>query len=68
MACTSDGNLMVSVSTDKKITIWNLENGVEVAHFMSDEELSSCNISHDGKYIVAGDKMGELYILQLETG
>ena len=67
MACTSDGNLMVSVSTDKKITIWNLENGVEVAHFMSDEELSSCNISHDGKYIVAGDKMGELYILQLET-
>ncbi len=67
VAVSTDNRWVVSGSEDNTIKVWNLATGQNVATFSTKGEVLMCACRATGE-IVAGDEIGEVYILRLEGG
>lgn len=63
---TSDNQLVISVSNDKTLKVWDINTGCAISTFYCENACMGCAISTDGKKIVAWDKDGFVYFL--DTG
>ncbi|MBN9519765.1 hypothetical protein J0H58_14785 [bacterium] len=61
------GNLLVSGSADKTVRVWDYPRGVLLATFFADASVSACVFSLPGSTVYAGDELGRLHQLCLET-
>lgn len=66
VAITPDGKYLVSASDDKTLKVWDLEKSLLVSNFTGDNSFLTCDISPDGKSIVAGDALGKVHFLHFE--
>jgi len=66
VAIAPDGKTAVSASWDWTLKVWDLKSGIEVANFYGDSDLHTCDISPDGKTIVAGEAAGRMHFLRIE--
>ncbi|XP_048372036.1 WD repeat-containing protein 88 [Sphaerodactylus townsendi] len=49
-----DNRRLITVSYDKTLKTWDIETGKVLWSVEQDNVLTSCDVSHDGKYIVCG--------------
>lgn len=54
------------VSDDNTLKVWDLSSGNVIASFTGESPIACCDVAADGVTIVAGDKSGRVYFLQLE--
>ena len=66
VAIAPDGKTAVSASWDDTLKVWDLKFGIEVANFHGESWFFSCDISPDGKTIVAGEESGRMHFLRIE--
>ena len=67
MAFSYDGNMLVICDKDGNLIFWDIQSDQVISHYCSSMFLC-CDISRDGKYIVAGDNDGFIHLLKTETG
>jgi WD40 repeat protein len=66
LAISTDGMQAVSVSSNRVLHLWNLDNAGKAASFEGENPLTSCAISPDGHIIIAGEESGVVHFLRLE--
>ena len=64
MAVTPDGEQLVSGSEDNTIKVWNLASGHSKVLFWNDCAILSLAISGDGRWVIAGDAQGRVWIFE----
>ena len=67
IAVTTNGDLLISASSDNTLKVWDLEKQKVIANFTGDSRLNCCAIAPDGITIVAGEASGRLHFLRLEN-
>jgi WD40 repeat protein len=67
VAITARGKRVISVSEDGTLKVWDLTRGTVIASYDSDTSLYSCAVTPDGRIIVAGDGIGRVHFLYLES-
>jgi WD40 repeat protein len=67
VAVTPDGQRAVSASSDKTLKVWDLATGAVVATFTCDGPAHACAVAPDGVTFVAGDALGRVHFLRLES-
>ncbi|MBD1898905.1 NACHT domain-containing protein [Trichocoleus sp. DQ-A3] len=69
VSLTSDAPYFVSCSHDCKLTLWDLMSGNSIASFTGDSSFWDCTAfaNSSGVTLLAGDAMGKLHILHLES-
>ena len=65
VAVAPDGRLAVSVSDDGSLIVWDLEARSAVAAWFSEGAFITCAAASDGRHFVAGDRLGQVHILEL---
>jgi WD40 repeat protein len=66
---SSDGQRLVSASSDKTLKIWELKTGAHLSTLTGHSHfVFSCDFSPDGKRIVSGSFDGKLLLWDAETG
>ncbi|MCB8762421.1 hypothetical protein L2E68_19215 [Planktothrix agardhii 1029] len=69
VAISPDGQILVSGSDDKTITIWDLSTGQELRTLTGhSESVNSVAISPDGQTLLSGSRDNTIKIWQLSTG
>ena len=66
VALSPDGRRVVSASSDKTLKVWDLETGNIIATFTGDAGLRCCAVA-DTSTIMAGDDVGRIHSLSIET-
>ncbi len=66
VAVTPDGQHALSASDDRRLRLWDLEDGAELAAFHADAAIQCCTVSQDKKRIVAGDVLGRIHVLDIQ--
>jgi WD40 repeat protein len=61
-------NSLATASRDGTIRIWDVEGMNQRSMFTADYGITSCDLSYDGKTVVAGDMGGNIHILNLRIG
>jgi WD40 repeat protein len=61
-----NGKLIVTSAADGSIKIWDSKNGSLSGIYCGLGSIYTCNFSHDGNSISFGDKVGNLYLTQIE--
>ena len=64
VAVSPDSRHIVSVSEDQGVVIWHLETGQRLATLALDGSVRSVAWHPGGRFIVAGDVVGDLYRLE----
>ncbi|MBR8834845.1 MAG: hypothetical protein DSM106950_12610 [Stigonema ocellatum SAG 48.90 = DSM 106950] len=67
LALTPDGKQVISASSDSTLKVWDLADGKIITSFTSDSSVVCCTVAPDGITITAGDRLGQIHFLQLET-
>ncbi len=67
LAATPDGRFLASGSADSTVRVWALDTGECLAVFTGEESISACAISSDARLVVAGESLGNLHFLRLES-
>jgi WD40 repeat protein len=62
---SADGMWAVSCSWDHTLRLWDLDNRNEVVTFRADAGLVDCDLTPDGRTLLAGDRLGQVHILRL---
>jgi WD40 repeat protein len=62
---TPDGRRAVPGSTDRTLRLWDLATGCELAVFTGDSQFSCCAVTPDGRFVVAGDRAGQVHVLEI---
>jgi WD40 repeat protein len=65
VAITVDGRRGVSASEDSTLSMWNLETGQPIATFTGEARMGMCQISPDGRVVIAQEPTGRLHLLRL---
>jgi WD40 repeat protein len=65
IAITPDGTKIVSGSDDKTIKVWDLNNGLNIFASKFDSPISSIAISNHRNFLVFGDIMGSVYMMNM---
>ncbi|BAY84698.1 WD repeat-containing protein [Calothrix parasitica NIES-267] len=66
VAISGDSKYVVSASRDKTLKVWSLDTGEEIT-CPCEYEMNCCEISSDGKTIIAGDSGGYVHFLRWEN-
>ncbi len=61
---SEDGQWLVTASKGRKLSLWNLPEERRTATFTLDVPVLHTALSPDGRYVVAGDQLGGVHILQ----
>lgn len=64
LALSPNGGILVSVSTDCTLRMWDLERGEQICAFYDDEPLSFCALLLPGRIICAGES-GGVHLLEV---
>ena len=64
VAVRPDGRRIVSGSEDQTVVVWKLETGQRFATLALDGPIRCAAWHPDGRFILAGDVVGDLYRLQ----
>lgn len=68
VASTPEGQHAISASSDRTLTVWNIETGAELATAVLDGPLSSVAVTHaieaNSLVIIAGDEVGNVYCFE----
>ena len=64
---TSDGRLVISVSDDNTLKVWNLQTLEVIACFTGESALKCCAVAPDGVTIAAGEASGQVHFIRLEN-
>ncbi|MBD2339581.1 hypothetical protein H6G64_21645 [Calothrix sp. FACHB-156] len=67
VALTPDGKYAISASDDNTLKVWNWQTGEVIASLTGDREIRCCTIAPDGVRVVAGDALGRVHFLRLQT-
>ena len=59
--------LIVSVSQDWTMKVWDLDTGDCVADFEAEGALTDCAVSRDGRTIIAGEDNGAIRFIGLDV-
>lgn len=59
--------LLISVSDDHSLKVWNIKERLLVASFYGDSKMLSCSSSSQAKYIIAGEESGRVHFLTLHN-
>ena len=69
IAFTPDNSKIVTASDDGTMRLWNLSNCKEIHRFDGDgTSFESVSVTNDGRYAIAGNIDGKLYLWDLQTG
>lgn len=60
-------SLCITTHLDKKVLFWDYNSGILLKTYIGELEMVQSFISEDGKWIVLGDKVGEVHIFQFEN-
>jgi WD40 repeat protein len=63
---TRDGKRVVSAVEGNMVKVFDLSDGRIIASFYGDTPFSTCDVTPDGQYIIAGERTGRLHLLRLE--
>jgi uncharacterized delta-60 repeat protein len=63
-AVSPDGRHIVSASEDQTVVVWNLDTGGRLATLALDGPIQSAAWHPDGRFVLAGDSVGDLYRLE----
>ena len=66
IAIFPSGRVAVSVSKDKTLKVWNLEEGKMITKFTDRSALNCCALAPDEKTIIVGNTSGDLHFLKLK--
>jgi WD40 repeat protein len=61
---SDDGRWMVTQSRTRKLNLWTLPEARRVATFTSDTPILHTALSPDGRFLIAGDQRGGVYIFE----
>ena len=64
---TADGRLIVTDAADNGVAVWDAKSGSLLARATADSAVTSCAISPDGEYVVAGDESGRVYPMRFSS-
>lgn len=67
VAVSPEGQRAASASDDKTLKVWDLSSGSCIATFTCDAPALCCTFT-DNRTVLAGDAIGRLHLLRLETG
>ncbi|KZT34390.1 hypothetical protein SISSUDRAFT_1065366 [Sistotremastrum suecicum HHB10207 ss-3] len=69
IAYSPDGKVLIAVTDNKLIWLWNPSTGQSIASFYETEASPACivEISPDGRYFAVGSKRGEIVLRDLKT-
>jgi len=67
IAISPDNSFLISGSKDKTIKLWSIPLQKEVRTLKMDGEVTTVSFSNDGKYITAGDKYGNLIVIDFNN-
>ena len=67
MVFNHDGNVVATVSLDKKAILWDTETGEQLDVLENEHSLESVAISPKEDYLVCGDQKGNVYVWDLKT-
>jgi cellulose biosynthesis protein BcsQ len=65
VAVTRDGRFAASASYDRTIRVWDLRSGKEIKRFKGKSAFAACDITPDGRLIIAGDLQGKIHFYAL---
>ena len=66
VAVTPDGQRALSASDDRRLRLWDLEDGAEPAAFHAAAAIQCYAVSQDKKRIVAGAALGRIHVLDIQ--
>ena len=64
-ALSADGRLAITCGSDAAVRCWDLTDYREIATFVGDGLIRTCDISDDGTVVVAGTALGQVHFLRL---
>jgi WD40 repeat protein len=67
LTVTADGRRTISASDDHTLKVWDLEHGGILCTFAAESGLWACAAAPDGVEIVAGDTLGRVHFLHLDS-
>jgi WD40 repeat protein len=67
LAITPDGQRAITTAWDGTLTVWDLREEVVITRFIAEGQLTSCAISADGTFVIAGEYSGRVHLLRLQT-
>jgi WD40 repeat protein len=56
---------LISASADGTVRAWRLESGEQLTVIKRDCSFSACEVTPDGRTVVAGDTTGNMHVLSL---
>jgi WD40 repeat protein len=67
---TNDGQLLIAVTTDNKLRVWNIESGLQVSELELGfiDPQADITLSDDGRYFALGTKEDSIRLFSTETG
>jgi WD40 repeat protein/DNA-binding SARP family transcriptional activator len=70
VALSTDGSTLATASFDRRVLLWDAEQGRQIAEFLSPFENSLLQVafSPDGRYVAAGDGGGRAMLWERESG
>jgi len=64
---SSNGQWIATTGNDRTVRVWNVSTGAEIFQIPLKGEGSALGFSRDGRYLVSGDKSGDINILDISV-
>jgi WD40 repeat protein len=68
IAFTRDGRFLMSGGEDRRIRVWRVSDGLQVASLPTEGSVEGMALSHDGTRLATGDEAGRLSVWDVSAG